>query len=226
MKLFLSGGGSGEQSRLLDKNFIETVDQAKPVLYIPIAIDPSKHPYPECLEWLRNNFAFSGFNNFTMWTEEDLHQKSLQDFEQFSGIYVGGGNTFKLLKELREFGILEILESLAKKGTPIYGGSAGALIFAETIVTAAPYDSNENDLTDLKGINLARGHSIWVHYDDSMDSLIQQFLLKYNLQTVIAIPEDAGLLLTDTDIVVTGLSGISIFTADNNKTSVMPGQFI
>src|SRR3989339_1430483 len=100
MKLFLSGGGSGNESEQIDAEFIKALDKTKPVLYIPIAIDTEKHPYGECLEWLKNNFQPFGFDNFVMWTEEDLKDKKMADFEQFGGIYIGGGNTFKLLKEL------------------------------------------------------------------------------------------------------------------------------
>src|SRR5680860_142968 len=136
MKLFLSGGGAGEDSKKIDAEFIRTLDLVKPVLYIPIAIDTAKHPYLDCLDWIKNNFKSFGFENFVMWTEEDLKGKNLSDFEQFSGVYIGGGNTFKLLKELKDFGTFEILKNLAQSGIPIYGGSAGAIIMAKTIIPA------------------------------------------------------------------------------------------
>jgi len=42
MKLFLSGGGSGNESEQIDAEFIKALDKTKPVLYIPIAIDTEK----------------------------------------------------------------------------------------------------------------------------------------------------------------------------------------
>lgn len=225
MKLFLSGGGSGQDSLELDKKFIEAIDLTKPVLYIPVAINSNKHPYSECLEWVQNNFKPIGFENFVMWTEEDLQNKSVKDFEQFAGIYIGGGNTFKLLKELREFGTIEILKILAEKDIPIYGGSAGALIFADTIVTATPYDANDVALVDLKGLNLIHNFNIWVHYADSMDTLIQTYISQHGLEKIIAIPENAGLLVTDENIQIVGPSKVSMFIGFE-KSEIAPGNLI
>lgn len=225
MRLFLSGGGSGQNSFDLDKKFIEAIDSKKPVLYIPIAINPTKHPYPECLKWLQSNFKPIGFENFVMWTESDLSNKSIKDFEQFAGIYIGGGNTFKLLKELREFGTIEILRVLAEKNIPIYGGSAGALVFAYTIATATLYDVNDVALTDLKGLNLIHNFNIWVHYNDSMDPLIQAYRSQHNFEKIIAIPENAGLLITDENIETVGPSKVSIFV-DVEKNEAVPGTLI
>jgi len=42
MKLFLSGGGDGQDSFELDKKFIEAIDTSKPILYIPIAINNNR----------------------------------------------------------------------------------------------------------------------------------------------------------------------------------------
>ncbi|MFZ4500480.1 MAG: Type 1 glutamine amidotransferase-like domain-containing protein [Minisyncoccia bacterium] len=225
MKLFLSGGGSGQDSFELDKKFIEAVDLSKPVLYIPIAINSIKHPYPECLEWLQGNFAPLGFSNFVMWTEEDLQGKAVEDFTQFGGIYIGGGNTFKLLKELKEFGILAIFKDVAEKNIPIYGGSAGALIFAESIITAIPYDPNDVALVDLNGLNLIHNYNIWVHYKGSMDSLIQSYMSQYGLQKIIAIPESAGLVITNEHIEIVGPSKVTVF-ADAAKGEVAPSTLI
>lgn len=122
MKLFLTGGGSGVKSIEVDKKFLEAVDMSKPILYIPIAIDTTRHPYPGCLDWLKRNFTHFNFDNFIMWTEEELKSKTEHDFEQFGGVYIGGGNCFKLLENLKEFGTFEILRSLALRGIPIYGG--------------------------------------------------------------------------------------------------------
>ncbi len=112
MKLFLSGGGSGIDSIEVDTQFIEAINTSKPVLYIPIAIDTVKHPYPDCLKWLQDNFAPFHFDNFVMWTEENLKDKTINYFEQFCGVYIGGGNTFKLLSDLKKF---EMYQSFLSK---------------------------------------------------------------------------------------------------------------
>jgi dipeptidase E len=225
MKLFLSGGGSGKDSFELDKKFIEAVDISKPVLYIPIAINSIKHPYPGCLEWIKSNFAPFGFTNFVMWTEEDLKNKKVGDFEQFGGIYIGGGNTFKLLSEFKKFGTFEILKSLVEKNIPIYGGSAGAVILARTIIPALSADSNDINVTDFFALNLLKDNDIWCHYEPSMDKYIISFQEEHNLNKIIALSEDAGLFVSEKGIETVGPNVVTVF--EKNKTKIFnPGKLI
>lgn len=218
MKLFLSGGGSGKDPIELDKKFVQALDTKKPVLYIPIAINTDKHPYPECLKWIRAIFQPLGFDNFIIWAENDLQVKTLKSFEQFGGIYIGGGNTFKLLKELKEFGTLEILKQLAGKDVPIYGGSAGAIILGRTITTAVGYDENNINLTDLSALDLVNGYEIWCHYSGSEEMKVKEYMGKYHLEKVIAIPESAGLFVTESSIKVVGPSDVQVFENGSIKT--------
>ena len=198
MKIFLHGGGGGRKDSVgLDKKFVAALDLSKPLLYIPIAIDTNKYPYPGCLGWILNLFEPQGLTNIVMWVEDDLKNKTAADFKQFCGVYIGGGNTFKLLKELKEFGTFDIIRKLAEKGIPIAGGSAGAIILAKTIVTAFSADPNDVKLADFTGMNLVNGYEVWPHYTSDMDIEIAEYKKKYNIEKIIAIPENAGLCVAD-----------------------------
>ena len=94
IKLFLSGGGSQEDSRELDKEFIKHL-RGK-LLYIPIAME--KKSYLECLQWLKSALNQLGFYDVEMIT----NLTKIKNLSQYFGIYIGGGKTFKLLKEIRE----------------------------------------------------------------------------------------------------------------------------
>ncbi|MEK6793115.1 MAG: hypothetical protein AABX95_04830, partial [Nanoarchaeota archaeon] len=74
MVLILTGGGNGEDTKEIDKYFASLVDKTKPLLYLPIAIDTIKHPYPECLRWLRQTLDKLGIRKYEMITEETLSQ--------------------------------------------------------------------------------------------------------------------------------------------------------
>ncbi|MEX0910439.1 MAG: Type 1 glutamine amidotransferase-like domain-containing protein [Candidatus Paceibacterota bacterium] len=225
MKLFLSGGGSGQDSFELDKKFIESIDKTKPILYIPIAINTQKHPYPECLKWLKNNFKSFSFDNFIMWTEADLKNKTEEDFEQFGGIYIGGGNTYKLLNGLKEFGTFKILKNLANKDIPIYGGSAGAIILTKSILCAGYLDENEINLKDLSALDLTQDYDIWCHYKDEMKENLIKFKKDNNIIKILTIPEDAGLYITENQIEVVGLSHVILFDSNSEKV-FNPGDII
>lgn len=225
MKLFLGGGGGKEDSIELDKKFVASLDLSKPLLYIPIAINTEKYPYSGCIDWLLGTLGPFGVKDIVMWTEGDLNEKREKDFEQFGGIYIGGGNTFKLLKELKEFGTFEILRKLAGKNVPIYGGSAGAIIFAKTVIPALSADENLVELTDFTALNLANNYEIWCHYDESFDSLIKSYIDKYYLKKIIAIPENAGLYVAEDNIEVIGSGDVKIFEGEDVKT-INPGTLL
>jgi dipeptidase E len=57
------------------------------------------------------------------------------DVEGADAIFVGGGNTFRLLKALYETGLLDRIRSRVLSGTPYMGSSAGSNIAAPTIRT-------------------------------------------------------------------------------------------
>ncbi len=225
MKLFLHGGGGGRKDSVeLDKKFVSVLDLSKPILYIPIAIDTSKYPYPGCLLWISDLFSTLGVSKIIMWTEDDLKNKTEKDFEQFGGVYIGGGNTFKLLKELKEFGTFEIIKKLAQKDIPICGGSAGAIILSKTIIPALSADPNDVGLKDFSALNLLQDYDVWCHYNQSMNNDIKTYMKEYGLKKIIAIPEDAGLFMSEYGIEAVGPNIITLFS-DKDKI-FKPGEYI
>ena len=211
MRLYLSGGGSGEKSLLLDKLFASAIKGGKPLLYIPIAIDKAKHPYPDCLKWINKTFNPLGINKIELWTEQDLRKKPETESNKFGGVYVGGGNTFYLLRELRDSGFIEKLKALIKNDVPFYGGSAGALICTKTIITALTADKNEVNLIDFNAMNFLKGHALWCHYTPEMSELVKKYVKKHELR-IIALPENTGLHVTQKEIRVVGPGSAYLFT--------------
>lgn len=231
MKLFLGGGGGGKDSIELDKKFVASLDLSKPLLYIPIATNTEKYPYSGCVAWLSGVLGPHGVKDIVMWVEEDLKTKVKDDFDQFSGVYIGGGNAYKLLKELKEFGTFGILLLLAKEGMPIYGGSAGAIILARTIIPAGFLDENKIGLTDFSALNLIQEYDVWCHYTGTVDNSIQKYMSEYNLEKVIAISENAGLIVSENGIEEVGPGKVRFFdtvqsgdkSIDNKKIYFISG---
>ena len=46
MRLFLNGGGDGQQATLANRIFYELLDCSKPLLYVPLAMETEL--YPSC----------------------------------------------------------------------------------------------------------------------------------------------------------------------------------
>ena len=111
MRVFLAGGGTPEESKLLDELFAQQIDKSKPLFYIPNAMKDER--YPGCLEWFKSMIGNVGITNFEMIT--DL-KKYAREIPACSSIYIGGGNTTKLLSEIRSSVFEKYIEKGGKNG--------------------------------------------------------------------------------------------------------------
>ncbi|MDI3543732.1 MAG: dipeptidase [Candidatus Woesearchaeota archaeon] len=220
MKIILSGGGSGEDTKEVDEKFASLLDKNKPLLYIPIAIDNIKHPYPDCLKWLRLTFDNFGIKNYEMWTEGDLKKSKDVSPSNFSGIYIGGGNTPYLLKKLKETGFWEFLKEAIESDIPIYGGSAGATIFSKTIKYSLYSDKNWVGINELTGMNVLSGYEIMVHYKKEEKDKLINISEENKSENIIALTEKNGLYVNSKEVVVIGKEPAFVF--NNGKIRNVP----
>ena len=117
------------------------------------------------------------------------------------------------------------MKKLAKKDVPVYGGSAGAIIFAKTIIPALSADDNFVELTDFSAFNLVKNYDMWCHYSESLDPVVKSYMDKYSLKKIIAIPENAGLYVTKDNIEAIGSGDVKIFEGEDIKT-IGPGMLL
>jgi dipeptidase E len=209
MRVFLAGGGNAEESRLLDQMFVQQVDQSMPLIYIPNAMKNER--YPGCLEWFKDMINGVGIKNINMITDLERYARENQPC---SGIYVGGGNTTKLLTEVRNSGFDKYLKSVILANVPVYGGSARAIILGETILTAP--ESRDLRRENACGLDILNGFSVVCHYDGKEDLkvLCRELDIK-----VMAIPEKSGVYIEDKSITVIGYEPITVF--DKNKKIIV-----
>jgi dipeptidase E len=204
MKLVITGGGSGEKTKELDSLFASLLDKSKPLLYIPIAIDNIKHPYSECIKWLRSTFDSLGVSKYEMWTEADLEQSEAVTAESFSGIYIGGGNTPYLLNKIRNTSLDKLIKDALNQNIPLYGGSAGAVVFAKSIIPALYHDKNWVEIKKFDGFNVLQDEEITCHYSHKETTLVRQMMKDHNMSRVICLSERNGLYIQDNQIQVIG----------------------
>jgi dipeptidase E len=69
-----------------------------------------------------------------------------------SAIVVGGGNTWKLLKMIRENGLIEVVRDKVISGTPYIGWSAGSNVACPTIMTTNDMPVTEPDSFSAFGL--------------------------------------------------------------------------
>ena len=66
----------------------------------------------------------------------------LKEIVEFDAIYVGGGNTFYLLKKIKEMGFDKLIRRFVALGKLYVGVSAGSMIAGPDIEIASPFDEN------------------------------------------------------------------------------------
>lgn len=213
--LFLSGGGDKKHTEKFDEQFMQQLDLEKPLLYIPIAMK-GIIPFHDCEIWVKSVFEPLGFTGIEMWT--CLQHKTLDQLLAFSAIYIGGGNTFALVNEMRESGFGCLLKEYIEQGGIVYGGSAGAIMLGEDIRTSSHLDENLVELNEFGGMALIGGILVWCHYHPEDDGLIEKYIKEIGFP-VLALSEETGAVVERGRVIVTGTSPAYLFAGDR-KTKV------
>jgi dipeptidase E len=109
----------------------------------------------------------------------------LNFFKNKNIIHVEGGNTFYLLKAIRESGFAEALKKLLNERKIYIGTSAGAYIMCPTIEVANWNETGRDrfGLTDFSALNYVP-FVLKVHYKDEMENTVKEKMktLKYPLR--------------------------------------------
>lgn len=195
---YVSGGGNEIQSEKIDADFASLVD-GKKLMYIPIALNRDSLGFEMCYDWITKLFLKFIYKIDVPQIHMYMDPVAIsENIFEYDAVYIGGGNTFKLLDFLYKNNLVEKIKGFyEKRGRPIYGGSAGAIIFGNDIHTV----DEENDANYIysKGFDVLNGISFICHYEEGLDKKIMDYVLKYN-KDVIALSEDAGLKIVDNEI--------------------------
>lgn len=183
--LLLSGGGNAEIARTTNEYFVNRIDKEKPLLYIPIAGDPTRRSYESSHSYMKNMFTELGVKNTRMWT--DLTNKTVEDLIEYSAIFISGGDPIKLLDHCKTTGFDDVLIHYYESGGTIYGQSAGAMIFGESIAHTV-----NQKIECINAYNLFNNFSVWPHYIESDNKKIEKLVKKYN-RSFYAIPDGVAI---------------------------------
>lgn len=215
MRVFFCGGGSGNQTIEAYKKLNEVIDHNKPILYIPLAMNSER--YDDCFEWICKELENVDIPSIKM--IRSVYEITKENLFNYSSIFIGGGNTYKLLKELKSCeAFFKIKEYLDNDGI-VFGGSAGAIILGECIDTCKYADNNEVNLEDLMGFNTFNSFSFLCHFtNETLDKteLNRKYLLELSKEEkIIALPEEITLYYEDGYFEVLGSGSYYIFEEGN-----------
>ena len=114
-------------------------------------------------------------------------------------IFVGGGNTFYLLQELRRSGADKIVVQEVNKGKLYIGESAGAVIACPDIGYCSGMDSPEKapDLTDYTGLGLVDFYIVPHIGNEEMGEAAKKAVEEYNSRLDLKIITDRQVIQVD-----------------------------
>ncbi len=203
------------------RDFLGTIGR---VLFVPFAIADSDGYAAKS----RERFAEMGYGMDSLHRHPDK-RKSVNDAE---AIFIGGGNTFRLLKTLYDFELLPLIRARVENGMPYMGASAGSNVAGPTIRT-----TNDMPIVEPRSFN-ALGlvpFQINPHYLDpdpasthmgeTREERILQFL-EENKTPVVGLREGSMLRVEAGTTMLKGSAGARIFRKGQPPVEVAPGSDI
>lgn len=133
--------------------------------------------------------------------ELDIEGKTESELRELlkdkNAVYVEGGNTFYLLKAVRESGFERVIKELIEKGVPYIGSSAGSYIACPTIEMAAwkPKQKDRFGVKNFTALNLVP-FLVTAHYTSDMENVLKEKILNSQYPTRI-LQDGQGILVED-----------------------------
>jgi dipeptidase E len=152
-----------------------------------------------------------------------------RDVDGAEAVFVGGGNTFRLLKALYETKVFDAVRERVREGMPYMGSSAGSNVAGPTIKTTndmpivypptfdafgfVPFQINPHYLDSDPGST---------HMGETREQRIIEFL-EDNDTPVVAIREGSALRVDGSTITLTGSRPARVFERGKSPREVPPG---
>jgi dipeptidase E len=198
--------------------------RARTVLFFPFAL------------FDRDDYAAKAKSRFAAmdYAIESAHasDKPKKAIEQADAIFIGGGNTFRLLKALQDLELLEPIHCKVKSGAPYIGSSAGSNIAGPTIKTTKDMPIVQPRSFDSLGLvpfqispHFLDPDPNSTHMGETQEERILQFL-EENETPVVGIREGAWLWIENGSVTLKGKTGARIFRRGHAPVEVTPGTEI
>jgi dipeptidase E len=156
--------------------------------------------------------------------------------EEAAGVFVGGGNTFRLLTEIYRLELLDVIRGRVRDGMPYLGVSAGTNIACPTIKTTndmpivmppsldalglVPFQINPHYFEGQ--VYLKQGDGYEAHLGETRDDRIREFH-EMNDTPVIGLWEGGILRIEDRQLTLVGTKA-RIFRKGKDPEDVAPGS--
>lgn len=193
----------------------------KRVLFVPFAL----YDRDAYAALARKRFKAMGYEL------ESVHQVSdaRQAVAETEAVFIGGGNTFRLLKALYDFDLLLPIRRRVAEGMPYIGSSAGSNVACPTIKTTKDMPIVQPPSFDALGLVSFQISPHYLdpdpnstHMGETQEERIIQFL-EENVTPVVGLREGALLRLEGGSIILKGATGARIFRRGYEPVEIKTG---
>lgn len=149
-----------------------------------------------------------------------MSEVNLEMLLEYDAVFIEGGNTFKLIKEVRNSHLFEHLKEFIKASKIIYADSAGAIVLGSDVHSAFLGDEADEDkakLQDYRGLGLIGPWAIHCHYEPE-DFEAMQDLLYANGFSFLALAEPVGIYLDNGDMEVFGEGTLEVLDFEGHRS--------
>jgi dipeptidase E len=233
MRVLLGSGGfrTEERIQLLAEQMRSFFGDVERLLFVPYARQDHDR-YVEVLteKGLNAGYALDGLHR---------HPNPRQAVREARAIFVGGGNTFRLLSELYRLRLLDLIRDRVRGGLPYLGISAGANVACPTIKTTndmpitqppsldalglVPFQINPHYFTGQVHVRADDGYQ--EHYGETRDDRLREFH-EMNDTPVVGLWEGGLLRIEQQRHVLLVGAPARVFRKDQEPVDLAPGSLL
>lgn len=213
----LHGSGYLDHAESEIRDFLGSIEE---VLFVPFAL----HDRDVYAETARARFEKMGYGLRSIHATANARQ-AVKDAE---AIFIGGGNTFRLLKALYDGKLLQSIRDRVAAGMPYIGSSAGSNVAAPTIKTTNDMPIVQPPSFEALGLVPFQINPHYLdpdpsstHKGETREERILQFL-EENDTPVVALREGAIVRFENDSYVLKGSSGTRIFRKGHEPVEMNP----
>jgi dipeptidase E len=187
---------TGLSNEIIKRQFLGLLN--KPVSEIKVIFVPTASRTEHELKYVQASMnellalGVQGKNIKTTDLGKKVSPASVQDYDV---MYVCGGNTFYLLKKVRDSGFDRVIQEFVGGGKLYLGVSAGSILSCPAVDIASPADENDVNITDFRGLALV-DFVVSPHYSKEEARFVQEYQKKSKLR-VVPITDTQAVLVVD-----------------------------
>jgi dipeptidase E len=191
------------------------LSEAPPVLFVPFALF-DRDAYVESM-----GLSLAGIHRAS-----DPRRAVLEA----AALFIGGGNTFRLLKSLQDLSLLEPIRRRVAEGMPYIGSSAGSVVSSPTIRTTNDMPIVEPSSFEALGLVSFQINAHYLdpdpastHLGETREERLRQFH-EENATPVVGLREGTLLRIAGNSVRLLGRAPARIFRRGEDPLEVAPGS--